>query len=118
MLPCRRGKAKPAIAEDSEHVTVCEQYDIALDVADFLDYAIDPRSDLFWLLSTRTAISNDEPARGHRVDLVRRQSLIAPIVPLDQVRLNVGHAPKAGEPTRLLGRLQRTCQGQGERFLR
>src|SRR5215510_2490687 len=32
MLPGRRGKAKPASAVDSEHVTMCEQYSIALDM--------------------------------------------------------------------------------------
>jgi hypothetical protein len=95
-----------------------EQDNIALDGPRFFKHTIDPCADFSWLFSTRAAISKEQPARGGRMDLGWRQSLIAPVVPLHQVSVNGCHISETGQPAGIPGSLQRAGKGKPERLFR
>ena len=81
------------------------------------DDPIHPRADLSGLFAPGASISKNLPTRCCRVDLVWRQSFVAPIIPLDQIGFTVRCFLKSSQYAGLSRSLQWACQSQAKRFL-
>ena len=95
MLPAERGQPNPPRRENAQNVSVREQHDIAVDGARPDDHSVDPCSHLLRPLSSRASVSKDEPAWRDVMNLLRRQSLVVAIVPLDQISVDDRHITEA-----------------------
>ena len=90
---------------------------MAFDGTHFCDDTIHPRADLSGLFTARAAVSKNLPTRCCRVNLVWRQALVAPIIPLHQIGFTVRRLLKSGQSAGLSRSLQWACQSQAKLFL-
>src|SRR3974390_3132142 len=88
VLAATRGEPDPARREHAQHVSVCEQQDIAVAGARTRDYPIDPCANLLGGFATRAAVSEDQPTRRDLMDLLGRQSFVCAVVPFHQIRVD------------------------------
>ena len=88
MLTATCRQPNPARRQHAQHVSVREQRDVAVDGAGPGYHPIDPGAHLLGRLAARASVPEDQPVRRDLVDLLRRQSLVHPVVPLDQVGVN------------------------------
>jgi hypothetical protein len=84
VLPGARRRPDPARYEYAQHVPVGEQRNVAIDRAGPGYHTVHPRTHLLGRLPVRTSIPEDQPARCRLVDLLRRQTLVFAVIPLDQ----------------------------------
>src|SRR5208337_1359647 len=88
MLPAESREFNPPRRENAQNVSVREKHDVAVNGARPGYYSIDPCSHLVRRLSRGASVPEDEPARRDLVDLLRRQSFVVAIVPLDQISVD------------------------------
>src|SRR4029450_7194345 len=78
-------KTDPPRDQNSKHVAMGEQSNVARLGANPGDDAVDPRADLGRALAARTTVPEDHPARLFRMDLLRCERLVLTVVPFLQV---------------------------------
>jgi hypothetical protein len=93
---------------------VGEQGDIAIQRLKAVDQPVRARSDVLGGFLIWTAIDKDVPARPLLGDIRRAFALIIAIIPLGQVRLDLGESPKPGQLAGSLRALPRAAQGRRE----
>ena len=116
MLPGAGGQSEPARHEHTQHVSVGKERHVALDSARPGNHAIHARADLRRRLAARASVPEDQPARCAGMDLPWRQTLVPPVVPLDQVGVDDGCAAEARQLAGLARALQGADENERERF--
>ena len=86
-----------------------EQGDIAIQRLKAVDQPVRARSDVLGGFPIWTAIDKDVPARPLLGDIRRAFALIIAIIPLGQVRLDLGESPKPGQLAGSLRALHRAA---------
>src|ERR1700738_4189288 len=90
MLASAGGQPDPPCHQGAQHVSVGKQRTVAIGTPRSRNHPIHPRTHLLWRLTARASIPEDQPARRHLMDLLRRQSLILAVVPLGAVVIEDG----------------------------
>src|SRR5262245_9982434 len=115
-MGARAGRpSKPPGSEYPQDVAVSKQRCIALQRTQSRDHTIDASANLLGSFAARTAaIAEDRPSRAVSVNLLRRQSFVRAVVPLHQIRIDLGTRSQARHLTGLPRSSQRTRQHQLE----
>src|SRR5437899_3291078 len=108
-------QSQPASGDHPDDVSTGKRQDIALDAAHPSDKAIGPGGDVLRRFSVRAAVAEHLPAWPLLEDVLGPLALETAIVPLHQVRIDIGNLPEAGQRAGLCGTLQRTGENPGER---
>jgi hypothetical protein len=80
------------------------------------DHPVHTRTHLFRRLAARASIPEDQPARRNLTDLLRRQSLVLTVVPLDQVGVDHCLIAEAGQLAGLSCPLHRAADNKPKRI--
>src|SRR5271157_707046 len=110
------GQAGPARAEDTEEMAVTEKEDATAIRAEAGDHAVGARTHRRERLTPRAAVPEEIPAWPLTADVGGEPAFIIAIVPLDEVRGDLGDGPetcKLASPPRPL---ERADQDLGERY--
>src|SRR5262245_63077343 len=117
MLTGARRKLDPPCDQNSKHVAMGEESNVARRGANPGDDAVDPRPDLVRALAARTAVPEDRPPRSLQMDLLGRESLVLTVVPFLQVGLERRAPAEARELTGLARSTEGARQDELERLL-
>ena len=94
MLSSLGGKADPPRHKNAQHVSVCEQRDVAAGSTRASDHAVHPDAHLLRRFATWASVPEDHPARPYVLDLLGRQPFVLAVVPFDQIGIDDGAAAK------------------------
>src|ERR1700730_11390474 len=114
MLASAGGQPDPPCHQGAQHVSVGKQRNVAIGAPRSRNHPIHPRTHLLWRLTARASIPEDQPARRHVMDLLRRQSLILAVIPLGEVGINDGHIAKPRQRAGLPRTSRRAAQNDSE----
>src|SRR5262245_32984791 len=117
MLTGARRKLDPPCDQNSKHVAMGEESNVARRGANPGDDAVDPRPDLVRALAARTAVPEDRPPRSLQMDLLGRESLVLTVVPFLQVGLERRAPAEARELTGLECATEGAREDELERLL-
>src|SRR5262249_25900035 len=76
----------------------------------------DPRADLFRRLPARAAVTKNHPVRPFGVNLLWRKPLVLPIVPLQQIALDMRTVAESRQLAGLPCAVERARQDESEQF--
>src|SRR5262245_39797424 len=101
---------EPARGERAQEVSAREEQHVAVDRAKPRDHAVGARADLGRGFAAGAAVAEEPPVGALCVDLGAGATLVAAVVPLDEVAIDLGRRPEARERAGARGALQ----GAGE----
>jgi len=104
------GQPYPSRGQSPQEMPAGEDEDGAFDSTDPLDDAIRSRAQFLEGLAAGESVAEDLPIRAFGLDLRARESLVFPVVPFHEVRVDFGSLSEAGE----LARARRALQRAGE----
>src|SRR5215467_3475246 len=105
---------EPARPEHAEDVAAREDQHVAVDGAHLRHHAVGPGPDLRGRLAVGAAVAEEVPVRALGVDVLARAPFVAPVVPLEQICIDLGQIAEAG-PLAGVGRaLKRAGEDPGE----
>src|SRR5262249_39611381 len=110
VAPGRRREAEPAGRYHPDDGAAGKSQDVAGSALDAGDEAVRAGRDVSRRFSVRTAVSVKLPAGSLLDDVPRHLAFESPIVPLQQIRVQLRAGPESGE----FARPGRTLQGAGE----
>src|SRR5262245_2349646 len=110
----RDWQAEPPRYKDSENMTVREQCHGSVHGPHPRNHPIRAFADLPGTLAIRTSVREDHPAGRLCLNPLRREPLIAAVVPFDQVVVDHRLRIEAGERACPARTLQRACEDEGE----
>src|SRR5580692_2584634 len=116
MLASAGGQSDPPCHQGAQHVSVGKQRNVAIGTPRSRNHPIHPGTHLLWRLTARASIPKDQPARRHRMDLLRRQSLILAVIPLGEVGMDDGHIAEPRQCAGLARPLHRADEYERERL--
>ena len=92
-----RVQTEPAGGEHPKEMPARKNQHVTFDRPHPAHDAVGPRADLTRRLSSGAAVAEELPVRALRMDLGRAPPLILAVIPLDQVGVDFGRGPKAGQ---------------------
>src|SRR5215467_3079624 len=105
---------EPARAEHAEDVAAREDQHVSVDGAHLCHHSVSAGPDLRGGLAAGAAVAEEVPVRALGVDVLAGAALVAPVVPLEQIRVDLGQIAEAG-PLAGVGRaLKRAGEDPGE----
>src|SRR5262249_30666588 len=105
-----RFEPEPTRRQHPDEVAAREQQDVPPDRAHAPDHRVGPRADLPGRLASRAAVAEELPARTLRPDLGGAAALVLAVVPLDEIRIDLGDRGETAQ----LARPERTPEGTRE----
>src|SRR5262245_6996055 len=84
MLTTASKQADPARHQHAQHVSMREQCCIAIERARPGDHPVHAGTHVLRCLAARAPVAEEEPTRGHLLDLLGRQPLVLAVVPLSR----------------------------------
>src|SRR5262249_37107965 len=106
---------EPAGGEDAQEVPAREQQHVPPGRAHPLHHPVGTGADLFRRFPPRAAVTEQVPARSRRTNLGGAEALVLAVIPFDQVAIDLGPGPEAGQLAGPGRTPQRTGEDRGER---
>jgi hypothetical protein len=114
MLPFGHRQSDPSHGQDAPELAVREERDVSVYGAKMCDEPIGTVGNLRGHFTMRTAVPKDIPAQSLLANVDGALSFVIAIVPLCQVRLDLGRRPQPGQFTRASRALPRAGQHTGK----
>src|SRR5262249_20087684 len=105
---------EPARPEHAQDVAAREDQHVAIDGADLRHHPVGPGPDLRGGLAVGAAVSEEVPIRALGVDVLARAALVAPVVPLEEVGIDLRDVSEARALTSVRCPLQRAREDAAE----
>src|SRR5215510_14555729 len=87
---------EPARPEHAQDVAAREDQDVSVDGAHLRHHPVGAGPDLRGRLAVGAAVAEEVPVGALGVDVLARAALVAPVVPLEEIRVDLGHIAEAG----------------------
>src|SRR6516162_2496396 len=111
----RQLEADPAGGQGPKEMVAGKQQHVSLDRAEPAHSAVSPGGDLGRRFPARAAVAEQVPVGALSADLGRPASLVLAVIPFQEIAIDFGDAPKAGQLACPAGALQGTGKDLGER---
>src|SRR5437867_8467606 len=98
--PGRGLEPEPAGAQHPQEMPAREEQDVSPRFPHAAHHAVGPGADLVWRLAARAAVAEELPVGTLGVNLGAGASLILPVVPFDQILVDLGSRPESSQLAR------------------
>src|SRR5215470_5018403 len=109
-----RPRSVVLVAERAQDVAAREDQDVSVDGAHLRHHPVGAGPDLRGELAARAAVAEEIPVRALGVDVLARAALVAPVVPLEQIRVDLRQIAEAGPLAGVGGALERAGEDPSE----